>query len=78
MYYKILIESGHMGAGSSYEVTRYFEADNLNALYRSINKLPRIKSRGGLRSVREVIPVSSEAFLEGKKLERENSYLMRR
>ena len=66
-----------MGAGRSYDVTLYFEVYNLNALYRSLNKLPRIKLRGGLRSVREIIPVSREDFMEGKKLERENSYLMR-
>ena len=63
LYYKVLIEGGHMGAGKSYNFTRYFKADNLNALYRSLNKLSRIKSRSGLRSVREVIPVSRENFM---------------
>ena len=63
LYYKVLIEGDHMGAGRSHDVTRYFKSDNLNALYRSLNKLSRIKSRSGLRSVREVIPVSRENFM---------------
>jgi hypothetical protein len=63
LYYKVLIEGGHMGAGRSYDFTPYFKADNLNALYRSLNKLSRIKSRSGLRTVREVIPVSRENFM---------------
>ena len=78
MYYKVLMEGGHMGAGKSYDMTRYLQADNLVSILDSLKKMPRLKAKGFSRSVKEITAVSCEEFSRGKKMEGEDNYLTQR
>ena len=77
MYYKVLMEGGHMGAGRSYDMTRYLQADNLISILDTLKKMPRLKVKGFSRSVKEIATVSREEFFEGKKMEGRDNYLTR-
>lgn len=77
MYYKVLMEGGHMGAGKSYDMTRYFKADGLVSVLDILKKMPRLKAKGFSRAVKEIAAVSREEFFEGKKREDRDNYLTR-
>ncbi len=77
MYYKVLMEGGHMGAGKSYDMIRYFRAESVNAIYEELRTLPRLKSKGSGRSVKLIEPVSREEFLAGRQREEKDRYLRR-
>lgn len=77
MYYKVMMEAGHMGAGKSYDMTRYFEADSLGVIFSLLDHFPRLKSKGVSRAVKLIEPVAEEEYLEGKEDEQQDPYLMR-
>ena len=78
MYYKVLVEGGHLGAGKSYDVARYIKAQDFNILCDALNNMPRIKGKGALKGVREIVLITEEEFRIGKRKESEEAYLMRR
>jgi len=78
MYYKVLMEGGHMGAGKSYDMARYLQADGLVSILDMLKKMPRLKAKGFGRAVKEIRAVSREEFCQGKKMEARDNYLMRR
>ena len=77
MYYKVLMEGGHMGAGKSYDITRYLQAESLGSILDILKKMPRLKVKGFSRSVKEIAVVSREEFFQGKKVEGRDNYLTR-
>jgi len=77
MYYKVLMEGGHMGAGKSYDMTRYLQADSVISILDTLKRMPRLKVKGFSRAVREITAVSREEFCQGKKTEGRDNYLMR-
>ena len=77
MYYKVLMEGGHMGAGKSYDMKRYFQADSLISILDTLKKMPRLKVKGFSRSVKEISTVSRDEFCQGKNMEGRDNYLMR-
>lgn len=77
MYYKVMMEGGHMGAGKSYDMTRYFKADNLLTVFDLLATMPRLKTKGVSKSVRQIEQISEEEFRLGKHAESEDFYLLR-
>jgi hypothetical protein len=75
MYYKVLMEGGHMGAGKSYDMTRYLQADSLISILDILKKMPRLKVKGFSRAVKEIAAVSREEFFRGKEREGRDNYL---
>jgi hypothetical protein len=43
MYFKVIMEGGHMGAGKSCEMLRYYEAENAMVLFRFLQSYPAVK-----------------------------------
>ena len=77
MYYKVLMEGGHMGAGKSYDMCRYFSAGNIEAIFDLLGKMPRLKSKGVSSSVKLIAPISKEEFRKGRRSEEADPYLTR-
>jgi len=77
MYFKLLMEGGHVGAGKSYDMVRYFEGDDIfSVLARSLHT-PRLKKKefgGGIKLIKEI---SWREYNHGKGRERRNPYLNR-
>ncbi len=77
MYYKVMMEGGHMGAGKSCDMTRYFRADNLLTVFDLLGKMPRLKSKGVSKSVKQIKEITEAEYRIGKHAESEDSYLFR-
>ena len=77
MYYKVLMEGGHLGSGKSYDMTRYFIADSMVSIFDLLGRFPRLKTKGVSKSVKLIEPISEEEFKSGKAKESTDPYLSR-
>ena len=77
MYYRVLMEGGHMGAGRSYDMTRYFNVENMLSIFDILSSFPRLKTKGVGKSVKMIEPISEEEFKRGKIREESDHYLNR-
>jgi len=75
MYYKVLMEGGHMGAGKSYDMCRYFSVSNIGVIFDLLGRMPRLKSKGLGSSVKLIEPISREEFKKGRSSEMTDPYL---
>ena len=75
MYYKVLMEGGHMGAGKSYDMCRYFSVSNIGVIFDLLGRMPRLKSKGLGSSVKLIEPISREEFKKGRSSETADPYL---
>lgn len=74
MYFKVIMEGGHMGAGKSFEMLRYFEAENAIILLRYLENYPALKSKGSGIGISLVKPISRDEYLEGRDVEQQDPY----
>jgi hypothetical protein len=77
MYFKVVLEGGHAGAGKSFEMVRYFEAENAIVLLKYFETYPALKSKSTGGGITLVQPVSREEYLAKKDLERNDPYKKR-
>ena len=77
MYYKVLMEGGHVGAGKSYDMCRYFSVSNVGVIFDLLGKMPRLKSKGVGRSLKMIEPISKEEYRKGRSSEAGDPYLTR-
>ena len=75
MYYKVLMEGGHMGAGRSYDMCRYFNVSHIGVIFNLLGKMPRLKSKGVSRSVKLIEAISQDEYKQGRISEKINPYL---
>jgi hypothetical protein len=76
MYFKLVMEAGHVGAGKSYDMVRYFEDDDIFCVLAK-SYIPRVKRKefgGGIKFVKEI---SWREYVTGKRRERKDPYLNR-
>ncbi|MGQ9632115.1 MAG: hypothetical protein ACUVXI_17635 [bacterium] len=76
-YYKLILEGGHMGAGKSYEVARFFQAKDIVDAFRQANRMPRVKGKHFKRGVKAIKMISRAEYLRGKRMELQDPYLSR-
>lgn len=69
MYYKVIMERGHMGAGKSFDMVRYLKADDLEAIFNRLQYFPCLKSKGPGKSLKLLKSISRAEFLEGQKID---------
>ena len=74
MYFRVVVECGHVGAGKSFEAVRYWEAKNASHALSSASALPRAKKKN-LAVVKSVIPITQDEYALGLKEEASNPYL---
>jgi len=75
MYFKLVMEGGHVGAGKSYEMVRYFQGNDIFAILARTRSIPRLKKKesgGGIKFIKEI---SWREYLTGKGRERRDPYL---
>ena len=77
MYYRVLMEGGHLGAGKSYDMVRYFQADSLLSVFDILSHLPRLKAKGMSKSVKRIETVSKQEYVQGRYVEKKSRYLTR-
>ena len=77
MYFKVTIESGHMGAGKSYEKVCYVKADNVADVFTRMKDYPDLKSKETCKGISMVKPVEKQEYETGKILEWKREYIRR-
>jgi hypothetical protein len=77
MFFKVVMDGGHMGAGKSCEFIRYFEADDTMDLFDLLKAFPGLKNKDSASSIRLIESISEEAFERGKQADRTDPYYSR-
>jgi len=78
MYFKMILESGHVGAGRSLETVRYFRGDSMLDMFDRAARAPRVKGKGTGTGVKLVQPVSREEYIKGVQKSASDPYLSTR
>jgi len=75
MYFKMILENGHIGAGKSLETVRYFRGDTMVDMFDVACRIPRVKGKDRGTGVKMVQPVSREEYLRGIEQVEDDRYL---
>ncbi len=78
MYYRLVLENGHMGAGKSIDTVRYFRAENPVDLFSAVARIPRVKGKGSATGVKLIEPITRDQYEQGVAMTQDNPYLARR
>ncbi|HHL39385.1 MAG TPA: hypothetical protein ENJ37_02655 [Deltaproteobacteria bacterium] len=71
MFYKVIVEHGHMGSGKGCEITRYIKGtDPVNAMLRARSK-PRVKRRDTMLSIKLLEEITEDEYRRGRRRFRE-------
>lgn len=74
MYFKVVLEGGHVGAGKSFEMVRYFEAENAIVLLKFLESYPALKFKSRGAGITLVKPISKEEYFLKRDLEKNDPY----
>ena len=75
MYFKLVLEGGHVGAGKSLETVRYFRAESTVDAFDLANRIPRVKGKFLGTGVKLIQQVSRDEYREGLKRTSNDPYL---
>lgn len=65
MFYKIIIECGHMGAGNGLERIWFIKGENPLAVLQKAKKLPRVKRKETSLAIKLIQEISKEEYISG-------------
>ena len=75
MFFKLILESGHVGAGKSYEMVRYLEGRDIFSVLFSASHFPRVKKKRYRKGIKLIQEITKKEYLQGRMREREDPYL---
>lgn len=75
MFFKLILEGGHVGAGKSYEVVRYLEGRDIISVLCSASHFPRVKKKRSRKGIKLIQEITQREYLQGRRREREDPYL---
>ncbi len=75
MYFKVIIESGHIGTGKACETVYYVEADSTVDLFAMMKNHLGLKSKGS--AITLVKPVDAQEYETGKIVAWKREYISR-
>lgn len=75
MYYKLILENGHVGAGKSHETVRYFRGESPVDMFNIASRIPRVKGKYSGTGVKLVQSVSRDEYLKGIQAAAADPYL---
>ena len=75
MYFKLILENGHVGAGKSLETVRYFRGENPVDMFNFAARVPRTKGKDRGTGVKLVQSVSRDEYLKGVQQVSNDNYL---
>jgi hypothetical protein len=78
MYFKLILESGHVGAGKSLETVRYFRGESPVDMFNIAARVPRVKGKNGGTGVKMVQSVTRDEYLKGVQQASGDRYLSTR
>lgn len=75
MYFKLVMEGGHVGAGKSLDMVRYYEGEDIFAVLARSHAIPRLKKKGTGCGIKLIKEISRQEYLLGKGEEKRDPYL---
>jgi hypothetical protein len=70
MYFKLVMEAGHRGAGKSCDLVRYFEGNDIFGFLAKSRYIPQLKKKESGRSIKLIKEISRQGYVHGKGQER--------
>jgi hypothetical protein len=77
MYFKLVMEAGHIGAGKSCDMVRYFEGDDIFGILAKSRHIPRLKKKESGIGIKLIKEISRGEYIHGKGQERNNPFCIR-
>ena len=74
MYFKLVMEAGHVGAGKSCDMVRYFEGDDIFGVLARSRRIPRLKKKESGNGIKLIKEISRREYIHGKGQERRNPF----
>jgi len=74
MYFKLVMEAGHVGAGKSCDMVRYFEGDDIFGVLARSRHIPRLKKKESGVGIKLIKEISRQEYIYGKGQERRNPF----
>ncbi len=74
MYFKLVMEAGHVGAGKSCDMVRYFEGDDIFGVFARSRHIPRLKKKESGNGIKLIKEISRQEYIHGKGQERRNPF----
>lgn len=74
-YYKVVMKAGHMGAGKSYDMVRYYKAQDMLSAFLNALSLSRVKKNPNGTAIYSIEQVQADEYHQGKRRERKDPYL---
>ncbi len=74
MYFKLVMEAGHVGAGKSCDMVRYFEGDDIFGVFAGSRRMPRLKKKESGIGIKLIKEISRQEYIHGKGRERRNHF----
>ena len=75
MFFKLILEGGHVGAGKSLDTVRYFRAESTVDAFELANRVPRVKGKTAGTGVKLIQQVSHDEYREGIRSSSKDPYL---
>jgi hypothetical protein len=75
MFFKLILEGGHLGAGKSYDIVRYLRGKDIVSVLSWAFSIPRAKKKDSGKGIKLIKEISKTEYLVGKKREKTDPYL---
>jgi hypothetical protein len=75
MYFKLVMEAGHVGAGKSCDMVRYFEGGGIFGILASSRSTPCLKKKEAGVGIKLIKEISRREYIHGKGREKRDPYL---
>ncbi len=75
MFFKLILEGGHLGAGKSYDIVRYLKGRDILSVLSWAFHIPRTKKKETGKGIKLIKEISEKEYLLGKKREKRDPYL---
>ena len=75
MYYKLILEKGHIGAGKSLETVRYFRGESPAGMFDMAARIPRVKGKNRGTGVKLIQSITEDEYLRGVRQVAGDKYL---
>jgi hypothetical protein len=72
MFFKLILEGGHLGAGKSYDVVRYLKGRDIVSVLNWAFHIPRAKKKETGKGIKLIKEISQKEYHLGKMRERAN------
>lgn len=75
MFFKLILEGGHLGAGKSYDIVKYLKGRDILAVLSWAFNIPRVKKKESGKGIKLIKEISEQEYMLGKMKERRDPYL---